>query len=137
MPDAVLVAIGVVAGLAVGWLLASSRARPGVVKQLAETKVRGARVVETMKQEVAVELARKDSELTDVRIETGATAPGSPRADAAPDTTAQPQPLESARAISEAVRTPVPPPRVPPKTGSALPTSQTTPGGSGRPRAKR
>ena len=67
MPDAVLVAIGVVAGLAVGWLLASSRARPGVVKQLAETKVRGARVVETMKQEVAVELARKDSELTDVR----------------------------------------------------------------------
>ncbi len=67
MPDAVLVAIGVVAGLVVGWLLASSRTRPGVVKQLAETKVRGARVVETMKQEVAVELARKDSELADVR----------------------------------------------------------------------
>src|SRR2546426_3153563 len=67
MPDIVFVAIGLVAGLAVGWFLASSRSRPGMVKQLAETKVRGARAVEVMKQEVTVELARRDSELAEAR----------------------------------------------------------------------
>src|SRR3989441_11951160 len=67
MPDIAFVAIGLVAGLAVGWFLASSRSRPGMVKQLAETKVRGARAVEVMKQEVTVELARRDSELAEAR----------------------------------------------------------------------
>src|SRR5256712_7474087 len=67
MADSVVVAIGLVAGLAVGWFLASSRSRPGMVKQLAETKVRGARAVEVMKQEVTVELARRDSELAEAR----------------------------------------------------------------------
>src|SRR2546427_1031377 len=67
MPDIVFVAIGLVVGLAVGWFLASSRSRPGMAKQLAETKVRGARAVEVMKQEVTVELARRDSELAEAR----------------------------------------------------------------------
>src|SRR2546428_2456383 len=67
MPDIAFVAIGLVVGLAVGWFLASSRSRPGMVKQLAETKVRGARAVEVMKQEATVELARRDSELAEAR----------------------------------------------------------------------
>src|SRR2546426_9462932 len=67
MPDIVFVAIGLVVGLAVGWFLASSRSRPGMAKQLAETKVRGARAVEVMKQEVTVELARRDTELAEAR----------------------------------------------------------------------
>ncbi len=68
MPDFVLVAIGVAVGLAVGWFLASSRTRPGAVKQLAETKVRGARAVEQVKQELAVGLASKERELEDLRV---------------------------------------------------------------------
>src|SRR3989454_6468707 len=67
MPDIVFLAIGLVVGLAVGWFLASSRSRPGMAKQLAETKVRGARAVEVMKQEVTVELARRDTELAEAR----------------------------------------------------------------------
>lgn len=67
MPDGLLVAIGVVVGLAVGWLLASSRARPGAAKELAETKVRGARAVEHVKGELAAELDRKERELAEVR----------------------------------------------------------------------
>lgn len=68
MPNGLLfVVIGVVLGVVLGWLAASSRARPGMAKQLAETKVRGARAVETMKQEVAVELASRDRELAEVR----------------------------------------------------------------------
>lgn len=68
MPNELLfVGVGVVVGLVLGWWLASSRAGPGMNRQLAETKVRGARAVETMKQAADVELARRDSELADVR----------------------------------------------------------------------
>lgn len=67
MPDGLLGVIGLVVGLVVGWYWASSRSRPGMVKQLAETKVRGARAVEHLKQEVAAELDRRERELADLR----------------------------------------------------------------------
>ncbi len=67
MPDWLLGVIGLAVGLAVGWYWASFRSRPGMVKQLAETKVRGARVVEHLKQEVAAELDRRERELADLR----------------------------------------------------------------------
>ncbi len=67
MPDGVLVVIGVVVGMAVGWFWASSRARPGMAKELAESKVRGARAAEQAKGEVAAELDRKERELAEVR----------------------------------------------------------------------
>lgn len=67
MPDWLLVVIGVTVGVAVGWYWASFRTRPGMVKQLAETKVRGARAVEHIKQELAAELDRRERELAEVR----------------------------------------------------------------------
>ncbi len=67
MPDGLLVVIGVVVGVAVGWFWGSSRSRPGMVKQLAETKVRGARAVEHVKVELAAELDRKERELAEAR----------------------------------------------------------------------
>ncbi len=67
MPDWLLGVIGVAVGVAVGWYWASFRTRPGMVKQLAETKVRGARAVEHIKQELAAELDRRERELAEVR----------------------------------------------------------------------
>ncbi len=67
MPDWLLGIIGLAVGLAVGWYWASFRSRPGMVKQLAETKVRSVRAVEHLKQEVAAELDRRERELTDLR----------------------------------------------------------------------
>src|SRR3989454_6887800 len=61
MPDIVFVAIGLVAGLAVGGVPGSSPSRPGMVEQLAETKGRGARGVGAVEQGGAPELARRDS----------------------------------------------------------------------------
>src|SRR5207247_9086466 len=60
-------ACAVVAWAVVGWLLGCYPTRPVVVEQQAASELRGARGVETMKQEVAVELARNESELADVR----------------------------------------------------------------------
>lgn len=65
--DLLFTFVGVLFGLALGWWLASSRGRPGMVRQLAETKVRGVRAMETVKQEVAVELAQRDRELDETR----------------------------------------------------------------------
>src|SRR5437867_11521670 len=59
-------------------------------------------------QAVEARLLDATKRLREMGIEAGAAASVSSSADAAPDATVQPQPLESAGAISEAVRTPVP-----------------------------
>ncbi len=67
MSEALWVVIGVVVGVAAGWFWATHGTRPGMVKQLAETKVRGARAVEHIKQELAAELDRRERELAELR----------------------------------------------------------------------
>jgi hypothetical protein len=67
MFEALWVVIGVLVGVALGWFWGTHRTRPGMAKQLAETKVRGVRAVEHIKQEQAAELERRERELTDLR----------------------------------------------------------------------
>src|SRR5713226_2734023 len=68
MSEALWVVIGVVVGVAAGWFWATHGTRPGMVKQLAETKIRGARAGEHIKQELAAELDRRERELAELRM---------------------------------------------------------------------
>lgn len=63
MTEAIWGAVGLLVGIALGWYWANYRTHPGMAKQLAETKVRGAR----LKQETAAELDRRERELAELK----------------------------------------------------------------------
>src|SRR6266849_3406808 len=63
MTEAIWGDVGLLVGLALGWYWTNYRMHPGMAKQLAETKVRGAR----QKQETAAELDRRGRELAELK----------------------------------------------------------------------
>src|SRR2546425_12670718 len=63
MTQAIWGAVGLLVGMPLGWYWATSRTRPGMARQLAETKVHGAR----LKQETAAEMDRRGRELADMK----------------------------------------------------------------------
>src|SRR2546425_12770403 len=63
MTQAIWGAVGLLVGIALGWYWANYRTRPGIARQLAETKVHGAR----LKQETAAEMDRRERDLADMK----------------------------------------------------------------------
>ncbi|HLQ63530.1 MAG TPA: hypothetical protein VK201_02340 [bacterium] len=63
MTEAIWGAVGLFVGIALGWYWTNYRMHPGMAKQLAETKVRGAR----LKQETTAELDRREHDLADLK----------------------------------------------------------------------